>query len=186
MRLHSLWRRNKAERKAFRPTSYSASACSFIPKAWAILTAVAQLRQPSTHISAATMGAYCRSSKSPSLVSTSNLGSRAALATDGKVLSTSDARRVAAIKTARIAALARKLNVTASSQFLQVHQPAQPTRLPKIWRPHRGVSMKRREILAAGAALSTAPHGSARKAARGPIKIIAQFPPGGLVDRSQG
>ena len=50
---------------------------------------------------------------------------------------------------------------------------------------HQGVSMKRRLVLAAGAAaLSTPAWVSAQSAwpSRGPIRLIAQFPPGGLVD----
>jgi tripartite-type tricarboxylate transporter receptor subunit TctC len=45
--------------------------------------------------------------------------------------------------------------------------------------------MKRREILAAGASLLTAPAWVSAQSTwptRGPIKLVAQFPPGGLVD----
>jgi tripartite-type tricarboxylate transporter receptor subunit TctC len=45
--------------------------------------------------------------------------------------------------------------------------------------------MKRRELLAAGASLAAVPSWVAAQSAwptRGPIKLVAQFPPGGLVD----
>lgn len=44
--------------------------------------------------------------------------------------------------------------------------------------------MKRRTLLAGGAALAAAPsiHAQAAWPSRGPVKLVAQFPPGGLVD----